>query len=235
MPTSRVSPSGRSRTISPSPTIGLLVLRDLIARRQIGIEIVLPVEHRVQIDLRLEAEPGAHRLLDAVAVDHRQHARHRRIDEADLGVGLGAELGRGAGEQLRLGRDLGMDLQADHDLPLAGRAFDHELRRRASLIAPSTRLAASAVKSGGLFERARRRAARSPRRRPCRSAAARAAGRPRQPRRHRNPRQAGEIHRHGEHVVQIHRDRIVRSSRRWRRRPTAWPASAARRPSRRPR
>ena len=39
-----------------------LVLADLIALRQIRIEIVLAVEHRAQIDLRVEAEPGAHRL-----------------------------------------------------------------------------------------------------------------------------------------------------------------------------
>ena len=29
-----------------------------------------------------------------------------------------------------------------------------------------------------------------------------------EPRRHRNPRQAGHVHRHREHVVQIHLDRI---------------------------
>ena len=33
----------------------LLVLADLIALRQIGIEIILAVEHRFQIDLRLQA------------------------------------------------------------------------------------------------------------------------------------------------------------------------------------
>ncbi len=31
----------------------LLVLRDLIAGRQIGIEIVLPIEHRMEVDLGL--------------------------------------------------------------------------------------------------------------------------------------------------------------------------------------
>jgi len=35
----------------------LLVLRNLIAGRQIGIEIILPVEDRMKIDLRFEAEP----------------------------------------------------------------------------------------------------------------------------------------------------------------------------------
>ena len=64
-----------------------LVLADLIALRQIGIEIVLPVEHRLQVDLRLKAEAGAHRLAHAFLVDHRQHARHRRIDQRDVAFG----------------------------------------------------------------------------------------------------------------------------------------------------
>ena len=101
-----------------------LVLADLIALRQVGIEIVLAVEHRLQIDPRLEPEAGAHRLRDAFLVDHRQHARHGGVDQRDMRVGLAAELGRGAGEQLGLRRHLGMDLHADDDFPVAGRAFD---------------------------------------------------------------------------------------------------------------
>jgi hypothetical protein len=58
----------------------------------------------------------------AFLVDHRQHAGHRRIDEADIGVGGLAEFGRGAGKQLGvdLDGDLGMDFQADDELPVAG-------------------------------------------------------------------------------------------------------------------
>ena len=77
-----------------------LVLADLVALRQIRIEIVLAVEHRAQIDLRVQPEPGAHRLPDAFLVDDGQHARHRRIDQRDMAVRLAAEFGRGAGEQL---------------------------------------------------------------------------------------------------------------------------------------
>ena len=102
----------------------LLVLRDLIALRQVGIEVVLAVEHGDEVDLRVEPQARAHRLRDAGLVDHRQHARHGRIDERDVGVGLAAELGGGAGEQLGLGGDLGVHLQADHHLPVASRPFD---------------------------------------------------------------------------------------------------------------
>ena len=102
----------------------LLVLGDLIALRQVGIEVVLAVEHRDQVDLGLQAKAGAHGLGDAGLVDHRQHARHGRIDQRDVAVGLAAERRGGAGEQLGLGGDLGVHLQADHDLPVAGGALD---------------------------------------------------------------------------------------------------------------
>ena len=106
----------------------ILELRDLVALRQVRIEIVLPVEHRAVLDLGLEAEAGAHRLAHAFLVDHRQHARHGRVDEADMIVGRAAEIGRGAREQLRLGCHLGVDLHADDDLPVAGGAGDEVLR-----------------------------------------------------------------------------------------------------------
>jgi hypothetical protein len=100
----------------------ILVLGDLIALRQVGVEIVLAVEDRAVVDLRLEAKTGAHGLGHAFLVDHRQHAGHRRIDEADIGIGGLAEFGRGAGEQLRVACDLGVDLQTDDDFPVAGGA-----------------------------------------------------------------------------------------------------------------
>ena len=101
-----------------------LVLRDLVALRQVRIEVVLAVEHRGQVDARLEAEAGAHRLIDAGLVDHRQHAGHGRIHQRHVAVGSAAEGRRRAREQLGVGGDLGMHLQADHDLPVAGGALD---------------------------------------------------------------------------------------------------------------
>jgi len=69
----------------------LFVLRDLIALRQIRVEVVLAVEHAFQIDLGLETQAGADRLRHALLVDHRQHARHRRIDQRNVAVGLGTK------------------------------------------------------------------------------------------------------------------------------------------------
>ena len=93
-------------------------LADLVALRQIGVEVVLAVEARAVVDLRLEAQPCAHGLRHTFLVDDRQHARHRGIDEAHMRVRLAAEFGRGAGEQLRAGVHLRVDLHADDDFPI---------------------------------------------------------------------------------------------------------------------
>jgi hypothetical protein len=81
---------------------GLLVLGDLIALRQIGVEVIFPVEHGGEIDLGLKPEAGAHGLIDAALIDDRQHAGHGGIDQGDLGIGRRTKLGGGAREQLGL-------------------------------------------------------------------------------------------------------------------------------------
>ena len=98
----------------------LIVLGNLVALRQIGIKVVLAGKDRAMVDRRLQPEPGAHRLFDTFLVDHRQHARHGRIDQADMVVRFAAEFARSAGKQLGSGKHLGVDLQADNDLPVAG-------------------------------------------------------------------------------------------------------------------
>ena len=66
----------------------LFELGNLIALRQIRIEIVLPVKDRIEIDLCAQRQTGADCLFDTFVIDDRQHARQRRIHEADLGVGF---------------------------------------------------------------------------------------------------------------------------------------------------
>ena len=98
----------------------MLILADLIALRQIGVEIVLPVEAADGVDARVQPEAGSHGLGDAFAVNDRQHAGEAGIDEADLTVRLRAECGGGAAEQLGVADDLGVDFKADDHLPGAG-------------------------------------------------------------------------------------------------------------------
>ncbi len=103
----------------------MVELADLIALRQVGVEVILAVEGRAQVDRGVQAEPGAHRLLDAERVDHGQRARHRRVHEGDVRVGLGAEGGAGAGEEFGERGHLRVDLEADDELPVLPRPLDH--------------------------------------------------------------------------------------------------------------
>lgn len=73
-------------------------LRNLIALRQVGIEVVLAVEAREAVDLGFQAKSGLHRLLHAVLVEHGQHTGHGGVNEADLLIGTGAEADLGAGK-----------------------------------------------------------------------------------------------------------------------------------------
>src|SRR5208337_3165294 len=73
------------------PDHGRLVLADLIALRQVGIEVVLAIEHRFQVDPRFQSKAGADGLLDAFLIDDWEHARHRGINQRYLRVGLAAK------------------------------------------------------------------------------------------------------------------------------------------------
>jgi len=78
----------------------MIKLADLIALRQISVEVVLAVKPRPFVDLRIDCHTGPDRLTNALLIRHWQHAGHGRINEADLSVRLGAEGGRGSAEQL---------------------------------------------------------------------------------------------------------------------------------------
>jgi hypothetical protein len=102
------------------------VLADLVALGQVGIEVVLAREDRHRRDRRADGEAEANRALDGTAVGHGQGAGQRQVDGRGLRVRRRAEGGRGAAEDLRSGRQLGMRLDADHDLVAADK------RRRCS-------------------------------------------------------------------------------------------------------
>ena len=95
-----------------------LVLADLIALRQIRVEVVLAREHGAPRDLavRREAELDGHR--DGFGVQHGQHARVAQVDEARLTVRRRAVSRRRAGEDLGFRRELRVDLEADDDFPV---------------------------------------------------------------------------------------------------------------------
>ncbi len=95
---------------------GQVVLADLVVLRHVGIEVVLPGEHRPP-HVAPERPPEAHGQLDHLLVEHRQRSRQAEADRAHVGVGLVAEPVRATAEQLGRRRQLGVDLEPDDRLP----------------------------------------------------------------------------------------------------------------------
>ena len=66
----------------------------------------------------MQPKARAHRLFDAKLIDHRQHARHGRINERHMRIGLRPNPGRSPRKQLGMRGDLGMDFHPDHQFPV---------------------------------------------------------------------------------------------------------------------
>src|SRR3954462_4445224 len=93
-----------------------VVLGDLVALGEVGIEVVLAVEDRARRDLTAQRETHHDPVGHGLGVGHRQRAREAEADRAGAGVGLLAEAERAAAEHLRAGLELDVDLQPDHGL-----------------------------------------------------------------------------------------------------------------------
>ena len=99
---------------------GQFVLADLIALRQIGVEIILAREHRAARDFRPDAQTEFDRPAKGFGVQHRQHGRICQIDQVRLGVRRRRAVSRRrAGKNLRLRCELGVYLQPDDYFPVA--------------------------------------------------------------------------------------------------------------------
>src|ERR1700716_1729111 len=104
-----------------------VVLRNLIALGEVGIEVVLAVELAELGNLAAQRQGGANRELDAPTVDNRERPREGQADRAGVAVGLAVEVGGGAGaKHLAPRQQLGVDLEADDGFDL-GPAVDLHL------------------------------------------------------------------------------------------------------------
>ena len=94
-------------------------LRGLEVLGHIGIKVVLAIEHRVALDLAVGGETGLDDALDCLLVRHRQGAGQAQTHRAHVGVGLVIVTELAVAEHLGIEcGELGMDLQADHGLPI---------------------------------------------------------------------------------------------------------------------
>ncbi len=167
-----------------------LELADLIVLRLVGVEVVLPGEHR-PLDRAVEGEAGPDRELHRRLVQHGQAPGKAERHCVHVRVRIVAELVGGGREELGLRQQLGVDLEADHDLPPVDRA--HRSR-------PSGAWASSTA--------AARNIATSP------SDGASSWTPTGQPvvtdtERHRHRRVAGKVRGDGADVVHVHRHRVV--------------------------
>ena len=112
-----VALGGRQRELAVDAE-RLVVLGDLVALRQVGIEVVLAVEDRVLDDAAAERVAEEDRHLDRAPVWHGQRAGVRETDGARARV-LGREvLELAAAEHLRPRLQVDVDLEADDRLPI---------------------------------------------------------------------------------------------------------------------
>ena len=92
---------------------GLVVLGDLVALGQVGIEVVLAVEDRAGRELGAEREADHQPEVHGARVGDGKAAGESEADRAGVRVGRVAEGQLAAAEHLRGGRELHVDLEAD--------------------------------------------------------------------------------------------------------------------------
>jgi len=91
----------------------LVVLRDLIVLRGVGIKIVFPVPFAHRRNPAFEHEPGLDDRVERSLVHHRKHARECQDDGIRERIGFVAITGCDAREHLRPRLDLDVNLKAD--------------------------------------------------------------------------------------------------------------------------
>ena len=96
----------------------LVVLRDLVALGQVGIEVVLARENRARIHPAVQRQRGLDGQFHGLPAQHRQRAGQSQAYRADVGVGRRAETGGAAAEDLGARGELDVDFQADDRLVL---------------------------------------------------------------------------------------------------------------------
>ncbi len=94
----------------------LVVLRNLVALGQVGIEIILAREDRPLAHPAVDGERSERGELDRLLVQHRQSTGQAQADRADIRIRRGTETIQAAAECLGCGEQLDMDFESDYGL-----------------------------------------------------------------------------------------------------------------------
>src|SRR5439155_8553233 len=126
---------GRRQRDRPVHAERLVVLGDLVALRQVGVEVVLAVEDGPAGDVTAERVAEQDRHLDRALVRHWQSPRMREADRARARVLRREVLELAAAEHLRPRLQVDVDLEPDDRLPahasLGGTKSNSSARSRA--------------------------------------------------------------------------------------------------------
>ena len=118
-----------------NPKLGqrLVVLRDLVALGQVGIEIILACKNRSLVDAALQRHRRQRGELHDLLVEHGQRARHAKADWADIRIWWRPKPRGTRAKNLGCRQELNVDFQPDDWLILRvggngiGRRSDHKL------------------------------------------------------------------------------------------------------------
>ena len=99
----------------------LVILRNLIPRGLVPVEIMFPVEAADGLDVAVEGQRGAQSGDQGLLLKNRLASGYGQVEEGDARVGFlikgGAGAGAGRGEELLRGIQLGVDLDSYGELP----------------------------------------------------------------------------------------------------------------------
>lgn len=109
------------------------LLGDLVACREVCVEVVLPVKQGLLVDVAVQSQACHHRCLHTAPVENRQSSRQRRIKKRNQRIWRCCKADFSSREQFRVGRNLGMNFQTYHSCPFL-RTFPRLLGRVEGLL-----------------------------------------------------------------------------------------------------
>ena len=96
----------------------MIELADLVAFRQVGVEITLAHKQGVLGNARANGQSKSNGHIDSLAVEHRQHAGQAGVNRTNMAVGLWAITSICRRKDFALRLESGVDFQPDDRLPL---------------------------------------------------------------------------------------------------------------------
>ncbi len=96
----------------------LIVLRNLVALGQVGIEVVLARKDRPFAHLAIQRQRGQHGKLHGLGIQYRERARQADAHGTNVGIRLRTKSIRAAAKNLARGEQLHVHFEADHRLVL---------------------------------------------------------------------------------------------------------------------